>query len=128
MRIIIIVGKLNGNSIFDDFETYLDSQKYTYHSVAEQQVNHILTEIKSDRAEKNIMENLERIKSEFLKLGNSELKIYKDEIITEIKIELADRYIGNKGRIEEELKYDNQFQTALNILNNQKVYDKLLNL
>lgn len=119
---------LNGNSLFDDFETYLDSQKYTYHSVAEQQVNHILTEIKSDRAEKNIMENLERIKSEFLKLGNSELKIYKDEIITEIKIELADRYIGNKGRIEEELKYDNQFQTALNILNNQKVYDKLLNL
>ncbi len=119
---------INNNDLFDDFEKYLETQKFIYHSLAEQQVNHLLAEIKSNKAEQNISEGLERIKGEFEKLGNSELKIFKSEILDELKIELADRYIGNKGRVEEELKFDNQFQTAYKILNDAKVYDKLLNL
>ncbi len=119
---------INDNDLFNNFEKYLEDQKYTYHSIAEEQVNHLLAEIKSNKAEQTISESLEKIKNEFDKLGNSELKIYKNEILDELKIELADRYIGNKGRVEEELKFDNQFQDAFKILNNEKVYDKLLNL
>ncbi len=119
---------MNSSDLFEDFDRYLTTQKYTFHSVAEQQVNHLLSDAKIKKGEKSIADGLERIKSEFEKLGNSELKIYKNEILTELKIELAERYLGNKGRIEEELSFDNQFQTALQILNEPKVYDKILNL
>lgn len=121
-------SSIKDKSLFENFDKFLESQKYAYHSVAEQQVIHLLAEVKANKGEENISEGLEKIKKEFQKLGNSELRIYKNEILKEIKVELAERYIGNKGRIEEELKFDNQFQTALNILNDPKVYDKLLNL
>ena len=45
-----------------------------------------------------------------------------------LKSELAVRYLGTEGRIIEQLKTDVQFQTALDIIENSSVYDKLLNL
>lgn len=44
----------------------------------------------------------------------------------ELKTELASRYLGTKGKIEQFLKYDPQFQTALNLLNDERVYNKIL--
>ncbi len=120
--------KLNDNELFTDFEKYLNTDDYKFHSLAEDQVNQLLAEIKDKKADKNLNEGLTRIKNEFEKLGNSELKIYKDEIIHEIKIELASRYLGNDGMIRDVLANDNQFQTALKILSDTPVYDKLLNI
>jgi carboxyl-terminal processing protease len=120
--------KLNDNELFIDFEKYLNTDDYKFHSLAEDQVNQLLAEIKDKKADKNLNEGLTRIKNEFEKLGNSELKIYKDEIIHEIKIELASRYLGNDGMIRDVLANDNQFQTALKILSDTPVYDKLLNI
>ena len=120
--------KLNDNQLFGDFEKYLDTNNYRFHSLAEDQVNQLLAEIKDKKADKDLNEGLKRIKNEFEKLGNSELKIYRDEIIHEIKIELASRYLGNDGMIRDILANDNQFQTALRILSDTTVYDKLLNI
>ena len=121
-------NKINNTFLFEDFEKYLESQKYKYHSVVEKQVNDLLAEVKIKKGDKNIEESLTRIKNEFEKLGNSELKIYKDDIIHELRIELASRYLGNNQEIEESLKYDDQFQTALKILSDTTDYNKLLNL
>ncbi len=120
--------KLNGDELFSDFEKYLDANNYKFHSIAEDQVNQLLAEIKGKKADRDLKEGLTRIRSEFEKIGNSELKIYKDEIISEIKIELASRYLGNDGMIRHILANDNQFQTALRILSDTTVYDKLLNI
>ena len=49
------------------------------------------------------------------------------EVLRELKGELASRYLGTEGKIEELLTSDPQFQAALKVLNNNKVYDKLLN-
>jgi len=56
-----------------------------------------------------------------------ELKSYKGEVIRELKTELASRYLGTDGRIIETLKYDNQLQTALNVIGNKSLYKRLLN-
>ncbi len=119
---------LNNETLFEDFQKYLTDQKYKFHSLAEDQVNQLLAEVSNRKADKNISEGLTKIKSEFEKLGNSELKIYKNEVINEIKAELASRYIGNDGKIQEELSSDDQFQTALKILADTLTYNKLLNI
>ncbi len=120
--------KLNDNKLFEDFEKYLGEQKYKFHSILERQVNELLTEVKDKKGDKNVEAPLIRIKDEFKKLGNTELKVYKNQIIHEIKIELAARYVGSNKEIEEALNYDKQFQTALKLLSDTTVYDKLLNL
>lgn len=119
---------LDNENLFDDFENYLTDQKYKFHSIAEDQVNQLLAEVSSRKTDKNISEGLTKIKKEFEKLGNSELKIYKNEVIDEIKSELASRYIGNDGKVQEELSNDMQFQTALKILADTLTYNRLLNI
>ncbi len=121
-------NKINDTFLFEDFEKYLEAQKYKFHSVVEEQVKDLLAEVKTRKGDRSIEESLTRIKNEFEKIGNSELKIYKDDIIHELKIELASRYLGNNQEIEESLNYDNQLQTALKVLSDTSEYNKLLNL
>ncbi len=121
-------NSLNDDNLFDDFNKYLDDQKYKFHSVAEEQVDQLLAEVKTKKTDKSISDGLTKIKKEFEKLGNGELRIYKNEVIKEIKIELASRYIGNDGKVQEDLSNDVQFQTALKILTDTLSYNKLLNM
>ena len=57
-----------------------------------------------------------------------ELQIYNDEILMEIKSELAARYLGMEGRLKEQLNSDVQVQAAVKILSDKNIYNKLLNL
>ena len=117
---------LNDDQIFDAFKKYLEEQKYKFKSPSEGQVDQLLAEIKTKKEDNSIYENLEKVKLQFEKLGDSDLNIYKKEIIEELRIELASRYIGNNGAVREMLSDDVQFQTALKILSNKKLYDKIL--
>ena len=117
---------INNQKIFDDFRTYLNKNKYIYKSPEEEDINQLLADVKTKNLNNSIYENLEKVKSQFKDIGESDLKKYQKEITDEIKIELASRYLGNDGEIEELLSDDIQFKTALNILNNSELYNHLL--
>ena len=70
---------------------------------------------------------LKKLKDQFGQIDGSEFKIYKTEILQELKSELASRYLGSEGRVEEALDIDPQFQAALSVLSNEKKYNRLLN-
>ncbi len=112
--------------LFDQFEKYLGKEKYVYHSAAEKQIDKMIADVNAKKIDGTLSADLEHIKREFDKLDLTELKIYKDEILREIKGELAARFLGNYGRTEVYLKYDKQFQAALNILADTTVYNELL--
>ena len=57
----------------------------------------------------------------------TEFKDNKQDILAEIKIELASRFLGNNGAIRESLKFDIQFSSALELLKNENRYSELLN-
>ena len=61
------------------------------------------------------------------KLYEDELKDFNNEIVAELKIELASRYNGTNGSIKERLATDEQFKVALKILQDNKSYSTLLN-
>jgi hypothetical protein len=61
-------------------------------------------------------------------LFHKELQIYKHEILMETKSELAARYLGMEGRIQEQLNYDEQVQAALSIISRTDIYNNLLNI
>ncbi len=119
-------NNITDDKIFSQFEKYLAEQKYVYHSDADKQIDRLIADVKNKKVDGTLSADLNRIKKEFDKLDIAELKIYRGEIIREIRGELAARYLGNEGRTEIYLNYDKQFQTALEILADTAVYNKLL--
>jgi len=73
-------------------------------------------------------EQLLQIKIKYAELKNKELLEHKNEILVEVKTEIAARIGGRSGRIVESLKYDGQFNAALSIANNINSYNKLLKI
>ena len=119
-------NKIPDDVLFDQFQKYLEQEKYVYHSEAEKQIDKMIADVNARKVDGTLSADLDRIKREFDNLDKTELKIYKDEILREIKGELAARFLGNNGRTEVYLKYDKQFEAALGILNDTTVYNNLL--
>ena len=76
--------------------------------------------------DKKIMDELNALKVNLVEMGKFEFQNHKNEIISALRDELYSRYEGQAGRIRNVLKTDRQFEVALNILNNNKLYNHLL--
>ena len=112
-------------NLFGEFKEYLKEADFKYVSQTEVEIDNLISSA-SDKNE--IKLELTKIKDDLKGLYEKELQIYRDEILREIKSELAARYIGMEGRLKEQLNSDPQIQTAIEIVNNQKSYDLLLNI
>ena len=120
-------SSLKNEKIFSEFEDFLRLNNYVYTSDAEKQLASLITDAQKKHLNENIIADLERAKNHFEGNISIDLKLYKNEILREIKSELASRYIGIEGKIEELLKHDDQYQTALTVADNDLIYNGLLN-
>ena len=118
-------SKLSNEKIFDEFKNFLANEKFSYKSNAEVEIDNLMSSV-NDQDE--IKKDLLKIKSDLAGLFHKELQIYKHEILMETKSELAARYLGMEGRIQEQLNYDEQVQAALGIISRTDIYQKLLNI
>jgi len=116
---------INDEKLFSEFGEYLSEEDFEYVSQTEIEIDNL---IKGAADKEEIKDELIKIKGELGGLFEKEMQIYKDEILREIRSELAARYLGLEGRIEELLTSDLQIQTALKILSNKNTYNKLLNV
>ena len=69
-----------------------------------------------------------KLKTEITDLKKDDFNIFKDELLSEIRTEVAYRYLGMDARIKEQLNNDIQFQSALKIFDNPVIYNNLLHL
>ena len=120
-------SKLNDDKIMAEFKQYLDNAKYEYESDLEKRIVEVVKHLKENHNAKKMENTLEKLKSEVNEMFEIEFKENKNEILEELKVELAYRFYGTDGGMKEKLKYDKQFTTALNVLKNEEVYSKLLN-
>jgi len=120
-------GLLNFESVFTEFKKFLKEENYFYSSPAEKKIEEVIASIDEHKNYREIKSNLTNVKNELNRLTRDEMDIRKDEIIRQLKIELASRFLGGEGRIKEFLNNDLQFNTAYNIIRNKQVYNKILN-
>jgi carboxyl-terminal processing protease len=118
-------SNLNDQTLFIDFTDYLKESGFKYTSQTEVEIDNLISSA-SDKEE--IKLELTKIKADLKGLYEKELQIYNNEILREIRSELAARYLGLEGRLEEQLNSDLQVQAALEILSNKNIYNKLLNI
>lgn len=122
--------KINGErdeELFEKFLEHVKEQKFEYKSKSERLFVDLEENFEKDGYNHDLLDELAKLKSKFTDVKKQELIKYKKDIIAEIKKELAARTDGRKGRIVESLKHDDQFSTAIEILNDDKSYSKLLN-
>lgn len=118
-------SNLVDDKLFKDFKDFLTNENFSYKSQAEVEIDNLISGVKG---QDEIKKDLLKIKDELAGLYNKEMQIYKHEILMEIKSELAARYLGMEGRIQEQLNYDEQVQAALGIISRTDIYNKLLNI
>lgn len=116
---------INDDDLFIELKEYLMIEEFKYRSQAEIEIDNL---IKSAAEQDEIKNELLNIKNELAGLFDKELLIYKNEILRETKSELAARYLGMEGRIQEQLNYDKQVQASLGIFSQNDIYNKLLNI
>jgi carboxyl-terminal processing protease len=120
-------SSIKNDKLFDNFKNYLENENFNYSSDAEKAINKLIADADTKQLSPSIHSELRKLKEQFNQIDGSELQIYKSEIVRELKAELASRYLGSEGRVEESLDNDPQFQAAVSILSNEKIYDTLLN-
>ncbi|MEJ5262433.1 MAG: S41 family peptidase [Ignavibacterium sp.] len=119
--------KLNDNKVFSDFVSYIKSKEFNYTPEVEKKLNALIDDLEKNKINGKIMNAASKLKDELKNYFDKELDKYKSEILAYIKIELATRYYNQQKGLEESLKYDKQFNTALALFGNETVYNKLLN-
>ncbi len=120
-------SSIKDEKLFDDFNRYLKSEKFEYSSDAEKSINKMIVDADNKKLDPSIHSELQKLKEQFNQIDGSEMQIYKSEILRELKAELASRYLGSNGRVIEALDNDSQFQAAVSIISNEKIYNRLLN-
>lgn len=116
---------IDNQKLFIEFREYLSKEDFKYISQTEIEIDNL---IKGAADKEEIKDELLKIKGDLKGLFEKEMLIYQSEMLREIRSELAARYLGLEGRIEEQLNSDPQVQTAINIFNDKITYKKLLNI
>lgn len=118
--------KVTDEALFSSFQQFLKKEKFDYTSEGEKRIGDLLALSENEKYNKHLIDELTTLKKQFRDFRENAITEHRSEIILMLKSELSSRYEGLTGRIRESLNYDKQFLKALDILNNQKVYNHLL--
>lgn len=113
-------------NLFSLFATYINAQNFNYKTDTENILSELKQTIKEEGYNSNLLQDIDDLNNKLGKIKKDELEKYKSDIVSEIKSEIAARTDGRKGRIIESLKFDQTFSTAINLLNDTIIYNKLL--
>lgn len=119
---------MNEQELYKKFKEYLKNQEFEYISKADVLIAELETIANLENYDEQVKEKIRDLTSDINTIKEQELDKNINEVVIEIKKELAYQQFGRVGRISEGLKYDVQMNTALSILNNKKLYYKILGI
>lgn len=121
-------SNVSDEKLFTEFKIYLSNQDFKYKSKPEK----LLAELKTISDKDKYGEQFNSVLDDLLKMAKehkeNEIELHKEYVIAEIKKELAGRTDGRDGRIKEYLNTDKQFDIAFEILQNEMLYNRILNI
>jgi carboxyl-terminal processing protease len=109
------------------FVNYLSDKDYDYTTGTEELLAEFEASAKKDAYYEAVKEEITHLQDKVTHDKENDLYRFKDEILFELNREIAGRYYNYDGRIEVSFRYDPDIQAALNILNDQAAYNKILN-
>ncbi|NLR60147.1 S41 family peptidase [Chitinophaga polysaccharea] len=113
---------------FADFERYLENKDYSYKTRSEEALDSFKSTARKEKYYDAIANELETLEAKMKHDKKQDLLKNKTEIKRLLEEEIVNRYYLQKGRIARSLEWDNEVNTAADILHNQAKYKQLLTI
>ncbi len=117
---------IDAEEVLIEFEEYIQEKDFQYSSDAETHINLLIKDISENYDD--LAEELKNLKVKINDLKKNDFNLRANEIRIEIFKELVKRFLGSEETVKHQLETDIQFLTAVEILNNEAVYNRLLNV
>lgn len=111
---------------YQKFLKYLENKSIDYTTQSYKILEDLIKTASKEKYFAGAEEEFEALKKKLAHDKNKDLQTFKDEIIHLLTEEIISRYNYQEGRIKASLKYDIQFDKALEILKNKDQYFSIL--
>jgi carboxyl-terminal processing protease len=112
--------------LLSEFQKFLQEKNFTYEDPGEAKLRELREHGKKAPYSSMMIAGIDRLTEQLRKEKEKVIEFNKAEIVRLLKIEIASRYNGEKGRITASLADDVQVQTAKKLLMDTKRYSTIL--
>ncbi len=113
---------------YQDFVNWMKGKEYNYRSRVEVELSSLTEEAKKERYYNELKPQLDAIRLRLTDGRKTDLITFKDQIKQLLEQEIASRYYLEKGSVEVAFKNDPDVKKAIEAMNNQAQYKKVLNI
>lgn len=110
---------------FKAFQQFVQAKGFTYETYTDELLKQIENSAKEERFA-DLLPELEKLKKAFTQIKGDDIQEHQDLVKQWLGSEMAMRYAYERGRVIYDLRYDPVSQRAIEILNNQDVYQAIL--
>ena len=114
------------DEIYSDFLKYISDKNYDYTTRSEKELADLRKSTEKEKYFEDVKPEFEALKLKIMHNKNDDLERNKIEIKRFLSSEIITRYYYQKGRIELQLKKDEDVAKAIEILDNTKTYLSIL--
>jgi len=111
---------------YDDFVKFLSGKNYSYNSPTEKLLVDLKTEATKEKQFNDIQNEYAVLQTKLLESKKNDLQIHKDEIKQLLENEIVSRYYFEKGRYEDNFKYDKELAQAVKTMQDKTQLDAIL--
>lgn len=113
---------------YQQFVTWMKDKDYSYKSYLEYGILQLIEESKKEKYYEGIKAQLDQINNRLTENKKNELTLYKDQIKRLLEEEIVARHHLDRGRIQSAFKYDKDVEKAMEVLHDNTLYKKVLNI
>lgn len=125
---IISWNDLNHEEVFTSFKEYFSNSDIKLQYKTERLIDQLKSVLEKESINGEILNRLSEIETRLSEIRNEELDKFKTDVLAAIHQEISARIEGRIGRIKTALIYDNQLNSAIEILQLDGKYKEILAL
>jgi carboxyl-terminal processing protease len=111
---------------YQSFIKFAKEKKYDYKTRSEEELSNLEDAAKKEKIATDILNEIENLKKKLENVKREDLNKFKAEIKPFIENEIVSRYAFETGRIDNELQQDKEIKAAMDLLNDNTAYTKIL--
>jgi len=106
---------------YEDFKSFVANSDFNFESKVEKELKKLMEESHAD-----VKDDFKALQKKIDLEQSDDLEQYKEEIIKEIELDIISRYYYQSGKAKHKLNGDSEIQEAIQLLNDQERYNKIL--
>ncbi len=107
-----LLKNISDKKLVDEFSSFIKEENFVFRSDLTILSDELEKNAREEKNSNSLLDEIQSLKEKIASFEKEQINLYKDDLLTEIKLELSTHLEGRKGRILESLKNDKQFKVA----------------